>query len=139
MKAPTIDDVELLAMAERIKPLVMRDGELWHIQPVDLRRIAYTWDPTVTHKAEGLVPFAEIKTLHKFSYHGFFKPSVAEVLACIRVADLNAKTMGDAIHGKAVAFHISSGPENADDLNREQEALNAGLHVATTTLYTKAA
>ena len=127
VKAPGISD-EVLAVLARIKPLMSNGedgGQLYYIEePRDLRNIAYTWDMKPTEKAEGLEPITTIRTLHSYGYYGFFKPSVAEVLACIPEVALD----------EVVAFHLT-GPDDADDLNHELVAVNAGYHVAYATLY----
>lgn len=125
---PEVVKERIQELAERIKPIVQfpREGKCY-IKPVDLFGIAYTWDPKSADKATGLKPLCDITTYHTYSYHGFFKPSIAEVLAQIPAEHLD----------KVVAFEIVENPETADDLNREREALNAGYHVATTRLYVR--
>lgn len=125
---PEVPQERIKELAERIRPVVefARKGKCY-IEPVDLFRIAYTWDPKSADKAKGLKPLCDITTHHTFGYHGFFKPSIAEVLAQIPAEHLD----------KVVAFEIVEGPETADDLDREREALNAGYHVATTRLYVR--
>lgn len=112
-------DIE--ALAERIKPVV--DGR-W-IEPPRIFNTAYTWSPKPLKKAKGLKPLAKITTYHKYGFHGFFKPSIGEVICCIPEEHLE----------QCVAFEIIRWPSTADDLNAEHEALNAGYHVATVQLY----
>lgn len=100
-------------------------GELYYIEPVDPRGVAFSWDPIPTEKAMGLKPVRDIQTYHTFGYHGFFKPSIAEVLAMIPLEVVD----------EVVAFEIVDGPETAEDLKENLEAFNAGYHVATTRLY----
>ena len=100
-------------------------GEQYYIEPVDPRGVAYTWDPTPTEKAMGLMQIRDITTYHTFGYHGMFKPSIAEVLAMIP----------EDVVEEVVAFEIIDCPKTADDLNKNLEALHAGYHVATTRLY----
>lgn len=126
---PEITDKELKRRARRIKPTV-RFGKgtrerLRYIKPVNLRNVAYTWDPKPAEVAKGLSPLRVITTYHGYGAPSFFKPSVAEVLAAIP----------DDIIDQVVAFEIIKCPETVDDLNREPEALNAGYHVAITRLY----
>ena len=78
-------------------------------------------------KADSLKALGTIATLHAWGYYGVFKPSIAEVLAQIPAGYLD----------EVVAFEVA-GPKDAEDLNREKEALDAGFHVARTTLYAKA-
>lgn len=123
---PKISDERLRELHKRIKPVVrFANKDLFYIEPVDLRNIAYTWDPKPADKAMGLKTLCDITTYHTYSYYGFFKPSIAEVIAQIPEEHLQ----------KVVAFEIVGKPETASDLNREHEALNEGYHVATTRLY----
>ncbi len=124
-----ITDERLAELAARIKPVVRnRNNALAYIKPCGLRDEAFTWEPKITHKAANLVKHATIRTLHTYGYYGFFKPSIAEVLAQIP-EDLIEQT---------VAFE-TFGPAAADALNKESAALNAGFHVATTNLYGRSA
>lgn len=124
---PPITDERLNELAEKIKPIVRMDDEPHYIEPVDLRRTAYTWDPKPADRAEGLGEICDIRTYHSYGAPVYFKPSIAEVIAAIPEEHL----------GEVVAFEIVESPETADDLNKELEALNAGYHVATTRLYRK--
>lgn len=125
---PEVPNERIEELAERIKPVVQFGQEnRCYIKPVDLFNIAYTWDPKVADKATGLKSLCDITTYHTYGYYGFFKPSIAEVLAQIPAEHLD----------KVVAFEIVGSPKTADDLNREHEALNAGYHVATTRLYVR--
>ncbi len=129
---PKILDERLQELCKRIKPVVrfvswFGKGKecLYYIKPVDPRKIAYTWDPKPRRKARRLKKLCDITTYHSYGYYGFFKPSIAEVIAQIPEEYLN----------KVVAFEIVENPEKRDDLNLHSEALNAGYHVATTRLY----
>lgn len=123
---PEITDERLAELVERIKPIVRWDnGDQYYIEPVDPRGVAFTWDPTPTKKAMGLMPIRDITTYHTFGYHGMFKPSIAEVLAMIP----------EDVIDEVVAFEIVELPETADDLNKNFEALIDGYHVAKTRLY----
>jgi hypothetical protein len=113
-----------IAPREHIFPVIPKHGKLFHIKPVDPRKIAFTWDPKLREEATGLVELTTIRTLHGFGYHGFFKPSIAEVLTQIP----------DDLVPRVVAFS-TEGPGAASDLNEDLLALDAGYHVGTTTLY----
>lgn len=123
---PEVSEERIRELADRIKPVVQfaRKGKCY-IQPVDLFGVAYTWEPKPADKATGLKSLCDITTYHTYGYYGFFKPSVAEVLAQIPAEHLD----------KVVAFEIVRSPDTVDDLNQEHEALNAGYHVAMTRLY----
>ena len=125
---PEISDQKLEELAGRIRPVYeFKDGVLRYIQPVDLRKTAYTWDPKPAELAENLKVLSEFRTFHSYGSPMFFKPSIAEVLAQIPEEFLN----------KIRAFQIVDAPVHVDDLNLEREALNAGYHVAMTRLYTQ--
>ena len=126
---PEVSEDRIRELAERIKPVVQfaRKGKCY-IKPVDLFNVAYTWSPESAEVVTGLKPLCDITTYHTFDYYGFFKPSIAEVLAQIPAEHLD----------KVIAFEIVGRPfSDVDDLNKEQEALNAGYHVATTRLYVR--
>lgn len=126
---PEITEERLKELAKRIRPVVRnRNNALAYIKPCDLRKVAFTWDPKITRKADNLVKHATIKTLHTWAYYGMFKPSIAEVLAQIP-EDLIEDT---------VAFE-TIGPQDANDLNNQRDAVNEGFHIATTRLYSKCA
>ena len=125
MKIPKISDERLEELVKRIKPVVKHRGKvLCYIKACDPRTIAFSWSPKFLSPAQGLKLITSIQTLHTFAYYGFFKPTIAEVLAQIPVELIDTVT----------AFEVV-GPQTAADLNREQKALHAGFHVATTNLY----
>lgn len=78
-----ISEAELLARAERIKPLVVQDRLFHYIKPVDIFNIAYMWSPEITEKAPAMKHLATIDTVHSYGAPVFFKPSIGEVLAYI--------------------------------------------------------
>ncbi len=100
-------------------------GEPYYIKSVDPRKVSFIWSAKADKLAEGLNKIADITTYHTFGYHGFFKPSIAEVIEQIPKKFL----------GKVVAFEIVDSPKDVYDLNKHREALNQGFHVATTRLY----
>ncbi len=121
---PPISRERVIELVERIHPLVEKHGHLWHIAPVDPWHFAFTWSPTLRHQALDFVPGICFPTLHAYGAPVFFKPSIAEVLAQIP----------EDIIDDVDAFSVK-GPEDMADLNKERDALNAGFHVAQTTLY----
>ena len=121
---PPISRERVLELVERIHPLVERDEKLWHIAPCDPWKIAFSWDPTLRRPALDFVPGISFPTLHTYGAPVFFKPSIAEVLAQIP----------EELIDEVDAFSVK-GPDTAADLNKNIDALNAGFHVATTTLY----
>lgn len=124
---PAISDERIAQLSTTIRPTVRdEDDKLRYIEPVEPRSIAFPWDPKFEGLAEDLTEVARIRTLHTWAYYGFFKPTVAEVLAQIPAEYVE----------KVVAFE-TNGPETVTDLNKESEMLNAGYHVAETILYAK--
>jgi hypothetical protein len=121
---PPISDQELAARASVLRPLVVRDGRLFDTLPQDdLREVSYAWVKPLGGEAMGLVAAKTVVTLHTYSYYGFFKPSVAEVLA-----------QAPDDWATYVAFSVA-GPRTSDDMGRDQLAFEAGYHVAVTTFY----
>jgi hypothetical protein len=123
---PRISPERMQSLASRISPLIRLDGALRHIRPTSID-VAFLWNPQAADEAEELEPLREIRTYHSFAYHAFFKPSIAEVLA---------QVPGD-IEDHVTAFEIIAWPENADELNKELQALQDGFHVACTRFYGK--
>lgn len=129
LEIPEISDEKLEELYENIKPVMEREKELyWVHRPDSLRHIAFTWDPRLSNTpVKSLEKICTIKTLHTWAYYGFFKPTIAEVLSQVPENLINT----------AVAFSTKS-PEDASELNKNKVELNAGFHVAETTLYKKA-
>ena len=125
LQIPSITDARIKELLGHIRPCV-RDarGDLCFILPVDARRCSFVWSPKLDEAAKGLSVLAKIHTLHIFSYPAFFKPSIAEVLAQIPLWLVD----------KVGAFE-TCGPETMHEMYEEHEMLNAGYHVAETTLY----
>lgn len=125
---PEISDEKLSILMSQIRPVIKdEDGYLFYIKPVDPRGVSYTWSYELTDMAGDLRYLTEIKTYHSFGYRGFFKPSIAEVLAQIP----------EFLIPETVAFEIVNRPKHADDLNRESFITSyCYAHVADTRLYT---
>lgn len=125
---PRLSEQDFQSRLEKIKPVVERDGDLYYIKPCDPTSVAFNWDPKLTEEALDIEPLCTIRTLHGYGYHGFFKPSISEALSQIPAEHLD----------KAVAFKVR-GPETVTEMNSEKAALDAGFHVAKTTLYSRKA
>lgn len=121
---PKISDQRLAELAPRIRPVTIRDGTFWFIKPYDPRKTAFSWKPTLDVPAGPLTALRRVGTMHSFSFYGFFKPSVAEVLAQIP----------EDLIEQAIAFH-TVGPRDAEELNQQMEHINAGFHLAQTTFF----
>lgn len=86
---------------------------------------SFVWDakPTDAPSADTRI-LNKVFTLHTFGYHGFFKPSIAEVIRQIPQDLL-----------PVVSYFLVEGPDDVHDLNLQPDAFNAGFHRAKTTLY----
>ncbi len=91
---PEIDDSEIEEMLGHMAPVIHQEVGGSHgyfhivdIEDVDRRKTAYTWEPKLG-RCVGLtwdgLGHTVIHTYHRYGYYGFFKPSLAEVLAQIR-------------------------------------------------------
>lgn len=109
-----------------VAALKRKGKELFMAGKHDVRGTSWPWiDVGEMKKYRGkLKEKCRIRTLHSYGYHGFFKPSVAEVLAQATDEQLS----------DVVAFE-TLGPETVSDLNKHREELNEGFHVAETILY----
>lgn len=86
---PEISDERLAELMKHFTPLVMEGDSLHTFDIPHLRNTAFTWSPKNMVKVEKR--FHIIKTIHTnhgCGYHGFFKPSIAEVLAHVQGDDL---------------------------------------------------
>lgn len=111
---PQISNERLEELVRKIKPVVRMakvttsrgsrmegdcEGDLYFIEDVDPRKIAFTWSPKPTRMAEEVNPnpYKTIVTIHGYGAPVFFKPSIAEVLAQISEEDT----------GRCVAFETN--------------------------------
>lgn len=76
---PQISDKELEVLLSKYSALIRREGKFYRIKNPDPRRTAYTWDPTLLEEVQ-FEPMHRHDTVFPCGYHGFFKPSLAEVL-----------------------------------------------------------
>lgn len=124
---PEISDERIKELQEKFTPLVRRNGKLFTVKECHPRNQAFNWND-----GEKVVKYlrevARFQTLHTYSYHGFFKPSLAEVFA----------QLPKDFEVKDDLFFETQGPDTADDLNKNREALDAGFHVAETIVYKQA-
>ena len=123
---PEISEEKLNNLIEKIVPVVREDNKLYQIKIPDLRKTAYTWDFEMTEECNNLKEVIRIKTHHYCGYYGFFKPSIAEVLAQIP----------EDLIGKVNAFEIISDTDSGTD--DEIKIFKEGNgQLATTILYGK--
>lgn len=89
---PKITDKQIEEMLGTLTPIKVPDSgsglaRIIKTKGVDRRGVAFTWDPKLGREVNVAWVndyIAICPTFHTFSFHGFFKPSLAETLACIR-------------------------------------------------------
>lgn len=123
---PAISDERLKGLADRIKPVHrFKKGLRYLIPSHSLRGTPYLRNPEPAGYAESLATLADTATYHRFRAHVEFVPSIAEVIAQIP----------EEYVGSTIAFEIVKMPGSSSQSDVENEALNAGYHMATTRLY----
>lgn len=144
---PKIGDAEVERRRALHLPLVLRNGSYLTVPPHDIRSTAYPWLEKLGAPATPGRLLGAALTLHGYGYHGFFKPSVHEVLCQVPQALLDVPT-----------WFVVHGPDTADDfyksLDSEAEALvrevmeegpddsvkrafDAGFHTARTLFFAR--
>lgn len=128
---------EIIERYSHIKPVIRKDDGLCWLRKFsdkELFDISYIWDDNsekLVEKDEIIpIPSKDFRCLHKYGYHGLFKPSIAEVLTQISPEILDS----------VVAFEIIDSPETADDFYKDEfttTAFESGYHVSTVRLYKK--
>lgn len=133
---PKITDEELLKRYEKIKPIVTIGEEKYFLRDFTLKELrgrSYIGDvdndKTVPVDMDRYVVIedGDFECLHTYGYYGFFKPSIAEVLAQIKELDI----------GIVDAFEIIDSPKTASDFYKNKNAFDQGYHTSTVRLYYK--
>ncbi len=122
---PEISDERIANLLKRISPIYEEEGKFFKIENVDPRRVAFTWRgvlSSVENEIQGITPMKDIETLHTYAYQGFFKPSIAEVLA-----QIPEEVIKDVV---AFKTHMKTGPRYEDSFTADQE-----YQIGITTLY----
>lgn len=76
-----ISDLMLAERLSKVRPLILSDGEHFLFDLPDPRNTAFTWAPVNVRPAKKHRAVSKFRTLHSCGFYGFFKPSIAEVLA----------------------------------------------------------
>lgn len=131
-----ISETRLNELMETIKPLVRFKGAnldpeilidlrqddmglLYNIEPVDGRQTSFLWEAVPMKFAGFIKRFYACVTLHTWAYYGFFKPSVAEVLA-------EVQDIPDVVN-RAIGFEIIS--------DGNPRSIIGQYHIATAIFY----
>ena len=132
LEIPKISDDELKKLYEKLKPIVTINDVKYLLREFsfeELSDISYIWERYEDKRdkvdEKNLEVIDDFLCLHKYGYHGLFKPSIKEVLA----------QMPQSIIEKANTFEIIEQPENADDLNKYVDVVNAGYHLSKVRAY----
>ena len=135
LSIPQISDEELMRRYLKIKPIAeVGDAKYWlrNYSIDEMRNTSYFWNlfpdkrkpigkDLYTHD------YHEFECLHSFGSFGFFKPTIAEVLAQIPEDALKHFTID--------AFEIIGRPTSNGDFNMYRKALDQGFHVSIVRLY----
>lgn len=128
---PKMSKKNIVKWYSTIKPIVQNKGTPTYLRELsdsELEDVSYTWLNKSTDYGEvadftKLSVLADVKMLHSFGYHGFFKPSVGEVIRQIPKEYLE----------KVIAFEIIDGGIGMNTTFKAE--LNAGFHVSIVRLY----
>ena len=132
---PPISNEELMRRYLKIKPVAEVAGVKYWLKNYSVHEMRYS-SYFLTIIPDKQTPVGEalsnhthydFQCLHTFGYHGFFKPSIAEVLAQIPEDILNQYTID--------AFEIIAWPTCSNDLNKFRKAMKHGFHVSVVRLY----
>ena len=135
LSIPQISDEELMRRYLKIKPIAeVGNGKYWlkDYSIDEMRNTSYFWSLFPDRRkpvGEELYyhDYHEFKCLHSFGFYGFFKPSIAEILAQIPEDCLKHFTID--------AFEIIGRPTSSGDLSMYRKALEQGFHVSIVRLY----
>lgn len=134
---PNISDKEMLKRYRNIKPVITKNGKLYHLREYTLDEIkcrSYTWyvDEDMREEVgeDELVALQgkDFVCLHRYGYYGFFKPKIGEVLAQIKEADVPFVR----------AFEIIKIPKTIEEIYKDRLtniAFYSGYHVSIVRLY----
>jgi len=125
----TTSDEGVVKLFEIFKPIKvgLRDRAFRILPGADLFKHSFLWDAKLEEAPikEDLYVLDKLWTVHSYGYQGMFKPSIAEVMQQIPKAYSKLK----------LVYFETVGPEDASDLNLWVDHVQAGVHVAKTTLY----
>ena len=133
---PVITDEELRKRYECIKPIVQIDGEKYFLRNFkddELRTKSYLWNMREDKREKvNIDEYMALKEhdfecIHKYGYHMFFKPSIAEVLA--QIPDHLARVVN--------LFEIIDEPKTESDFSKNKIVFDNGYHISKVRLYVK--
>ena len=129
---PEITDEQCIEMLYSMWPVhrIGGEGQYRVIAPngIHLRKMAYTWVERPEAREVNLTErnkLGTILTMHTCAYYGFFKPTLAEVLAFIR---------RDVVDWQRVKYFYLDPCEVMGD-KAGSSMVNSGVHVAVCTMW----
>ena len=134
---PEMTTEDIVKWSQKIKPIVCHNGDLKYMRelsPDELVHKSYTWlnkpeDYGNKVDLSTLSVFTDVKMLHRFSYHGFFKPSVGEII----------RQIPEEMRHLTDAFQIIYSPSGWPDFNIFKDEFDQNYHVSIVRLYQKSA
>lgn len=132
---PEMTKEDIAKWYEKIKPIVCHNGDLMYMRefsPDELIHKSYTWfnkpeDFGDKVDLSTLSIFTDVKMLHKFSFHGYFKPSVGEII----------RQIPEEFRSLVDAFEIIYSPNGQPDFEIFNDEFNQNYHVSVVRLYQK--
>ena len=129
---PKLTNEELIALYERIRPIVEFNDEKYLLKKFTLDQIINTSyiyniedDIRVLVDQEDLETVEEFPCFHTYGYPGFFKPSIGEALS-----QLPEKSKIESNY-----FEMIEQPDTVEDLNMYFDVINKGYHVSKIRTY----
>ena len=122
---PEISTEELINRYKKIKPIVRIEDLYYYLREFsldELKNQSYIWnrhdDKREIVDMDKVETIGEFSCYHTYGYKGFFNPSIEEVLS----------QFPDDLLKDANLFYLYSSPQDVDDLNKQNEIVNAGCH-----------
>lgn len=124
---PKISDEKLKALSDRIKVVSrFKDSQaLYFVKVMNPKKVEYTWMPDPDYEAVGLTLLTEITIYYPYSIEGFYKPSMATVLAQIP----------PEFEDEVIAYEIVEDDEYLSAFNAHLDVVYAGYNLVIARLY----
>lgn len=116
-------------LSQKIKVVARFKGSdaLYYVKAMNPKRVEYAWSPEKDNIATGLIVLSEITIYYPYTLDGFYKPSMATVLAQIP----------DEFIDQTVAYELIENTPYLEAFNDYLDIIHAGYNLITARLYTK--
>lgn len=132
LEIPIISDRRLKELYQLLKPIVTIDEMKYLLRGFTLQELnnySYIWNSIEDKRdmidSSKLEKVDDFLCLHTYGYYGFFKPSIAEILA---------QTPENVIE-QANVFEIIEKPETRDDVFKYKKVVDNGFHLSKVRAY----